>query len=191
MSTRLRIFISSSVYDKQDLLTQIYASLEGIGYEVWMSHKGTIPVDPKLTAFQNCLVAVDKCDLFLGIISGYYGSGIDGKENSITHQELSRAIQCNKLRWFLVNHDVLVVRNFVKALKRYEVNSGRNVCSELKLQQHDPITDMRVLTMYDEATRVDKPLKDRVGNWVQHYQTHHDVLQFIRTQLGDPSQYET
>ena len=31
------------------------------------------------TAFDNCLAAVDECDLFLGLITPDYGTGRDGK----------------------------------------------------------------------------------------------------------------
>lgn len=100
----LRLLVSSTVYGFEDLLDQVYAVLHGFGYEVWMSHKGTVPVDPGKTAFENCLEAVDRCDLFLSIITPFYGSGkVDG-ELSITHQELLRAIEKNKPRW-IVAHD--------------------------------------------------------------------------------------
>lgn len=189
MPTSPRILISSSVYDKEELLEQIYATLTGIGYEVWMSFKGTIPVDPNLSAFDSCLKAVEECDLFLGIITGFYGSGIDSSEDSITHRELSKAISMNKLRWFLVDQDVLVVRNFVKAINRFEQDQGVDVCSKLKLRQHDPISDMRVIKMYEEATRSDLALSHRTGNWVQHFRSSHDVLKFIQFQLGNPEKY--
>jgi hypothetical protein len=189
MPTRPTILISSSVYDKDDLLNQVFATLEGIGYEVWMSDKGTMPVDSKLNAFENCLQAVEKCDLFLGIISGYYGSGVEGANDSITHQELSKAIKLEKHRWFLVDHDVLVIRNFVKSIKSAEKKHNLEICSKLELRQHDPISDMRILKMYDEATRADLDLKHRVGNWVQHFKNAHDVLRFIGAQLGNPDKY--
>lgn len=189
MPSNPRILISSSVYDKEELLEQIYATLTGIGYEVWMSFKGTIPVDPNLSAFDSCLKAVEECDLFLGIITGFYGSGIDSSEDSITHRELSKAIGMNKLRWFLVDQDVLVVRNFVKAINRFEQDQGVDVCSKLKLRQHDPISDMRVIEMYEEATRSELALSQRTGNWVQHFRSSHDVLKFIQFQLGNPEKY--
>ena len=154
-----------------------------------MSDKGTMPVDPKLSAFDNCLIAVEKCDIFLGIISGFYGSGVDGSIDSITHQELSKAIKLEKRRWFLVDHDVLVIRNFVKSVKKAEEKHGVEICSKLELRQHDPISDMRILKMYDEATRADLDLKDRVGNWVQNFRTTTDVLRFISAQLGNPQRY--
>jgi len=58
-----------------------------------MSHKGTLPVFSTNTAFEDCLLAVEKCDLFLGIITPSYGSGIDKDSLSITHQELLKAIE--------------------------------------------------------------------------------------------------
>ena len=189
MQLKPRILVSSSVYDKADLLNQVFATLTGIGYDVWMSEKGTLPVDSSLQAFENCLRAVDKCDIFFGIISGFYGSGVDGTSDSVTHQELSMAIKLEKRRFFLVDHDVLVIRNFVKSVKRCEKKHGIDICSKLELRQHDPVSDMRILKMYDEATRADLELKDRVGNWVQPFRNSGDVLRFISAQLGDPQKY--
>lgn len=90
MSKLLAVMVSSTVYDKKGLLGRVYAILtESFGHEVWMSHKGTIPVNPNLHNFDNCLLAVEKCDLFLGIISPFYGTGIANKNSlSITHLEL-------------------------------------------------------------------------------------------------------
>ena len=41
---KLRILVSSAVYGYQAFLDRIYDLLVALGYEVWMSHKGTIPV---------------------------------------------------------------------------------------------------------------------------------------------------
>lgn len=183
------ILVSSTVYGNQDLLDQLYATLAGLGYNVWMSHAGTIPLNSELTAFQNCLLAVEKCDLFLGMISPYYGSGIDGANNSITHQELSKAIELQKRRWFLVHRDVITIRNFVKTIKRFEKKANLEICSQLELRQHDPISDMRVLSMYEEAARSDLALQARFGNWVQPYLNTHDVIKFVGSQLADPDSY--
>jgi hypothetical protein len=63
------IMVSSTVYGIEELPERMYTILTAFGYEVWMSHKGTLPVFSKLTAFQNCLKAVEKCHLFLGLLS--------------------------------------------------------------------------------------------------------------------------
>ncbi len=87
---KLTIMVSSTVYGIEELLDRIYTLLTAFGYEVWMSHKGTMPVFSNKSAFKNCIRAVDKCDLFLCLITPYYGSGVDGDGLSITHQELKK-----------------------------------------------------------------------------------------------------
>ena len=72
---KLTVLVSSTVYGIEELLDRVYTLLTSYGYEVWMSHKGTVPVRSDRTAFENCLAAVDECNLFLGIITPYYGSG--------------------------------------------------------------------------------------------------------------------
>lgn len=66
---KLKIMVSSTVYGIEELLDRVYTLLTSFGYEVWMSHKGTVPVFSNRTAFENCLQAVKDCDLFLGIIT--------------------------------------------------------------------------------------------------------------------------
>src|SRR5688500_17203520 len=100
---RLKLMLSSTVYGMEDRLDQIYGLLSGYGYQVWSSHKGSLPVLPGLSAFDTCLAAVDACDIFVGIIRPQYGSGVAAGENSITHRELSRAIKLGKPRFFLAD----------------------------------------------------------------------------------------
>ena len=66
--------VSSTVYGVEELLERIYALLTSFGYEVWMSHKGTVPVFSNQTTFENCIQAVINCDLFFGIITTSYGT---------------------------------------------------------------------------------------------------------------------
>lgn len=186
ISRKPTILISSTVYGREEMLDQVYSTLSGFGYEVWMSSNGTLPLSSGNTAFENCLIAVEKCDYFLGVINGYYGSGVDGSKDSITHQELLKAIKLRKKRWLLVHNDVLVVRQFVKAIKRLEKEQSIDVCSRLRLSRNDPISDMRILKMYESATRSSISLKRRVGNWVQGFRTTNDVLRFVAAQLSDP-----
>lgn len=179
--------VSTSVYGIEDLLDQVFAVLEGFGYEVWMSHKGTIPVNPGRSAFDNCLDAVEKCSGFLGIITGWYGSGFATGDLGITHRELLRAIELDKPRWFLVHHDVKVARLL---LNQFRLNDD-GTPKVLDFQKTPILSDIRVLDMYDSATRNDLPLPDRTGNWVQEYLTTQDALRFVNTQFGDLARLQT
>lgn len=180
---RPTIMVSSCVYGIEELLEQVFAILSGAGFTVWMSHKGTVPIDPAKSNFANCLAAVQDCDLFLGILTTRYGSGRDKTtgEPSITHQELVRALELNKPRWFLAHHELVFARRLLGDLG-YEDAAGRQ---QLKLVRRSAVDDLRVLDMYDAVIQAEKNLKDRVGNWAQPFATREDgnvfvVAQFLR-----------
>lgn len=181
--------VSSTVYGIEELLDLIYTLLSSFGYEVWMSHKGTVPVFSNQTAFENCLKAVETCNLFLGIITTSYGSGQDQDDpaqRSITHHEILKAIELNKPRWLLAHEHVVFARALLNNLG-FEKKRGRK---KLKLKKKSPLfDDLRILDLYEEAV-VDNeppdtiPLAERKGNWVQKFRTHEDGSLFVSAQFG-------
>lgn len=145
-----------------------------------MSHKGTMPVISTKTAFQNCLDAVERCDLFLGIITPSYGSGVASGQLSITHQEIRLAIKLNKPRWMLSHENVVFARRLLIDLQLWPLTS-----TSLKLKKGaKSISDLRVLQMYEEAIQNLIPLEERAGNWVQQFSSDEDVLLFATSQFS-------
>ena len=177
---RLTIMVSSAVYGIEELLDRIYTLLTAFGYEVWMSHKGTVPVFSNRSAFENCIAATENCDLFLGLITPHYGSGRDGDGLSITHQELKRAIALNKPRWLLV-HDHVV---FARQLLNHIGHRGEASRRKLPLAKNRIMDDLRVIDMYEEAILSEKPLKERKGNWVQVFRSDDDAALFATAQFS-------
>lgn len=90
---RPTVMVSSTVYRYEEFLDQLFGVLNGYGYNVWMSYKGTLPVDSGKSNFDNCLQAVEDCDVFLGMITPFYGSGVAKGQPSIKNQEMCRAIE--------------------------------------------------------------------------------------------------
>jgi hypothetical protein len=172
--------VSSTVYGVEELLDRIYTLLTTFGYEVWMSHKGTLPVYSHYSALQNCLHATEKCDLFLGLITPRYGTGIDGDGESITHQEMALAIRLNKPRWFLVHDHVVFARLLLNKLG-YKGKDGRK---GLSLEKNQILEDLRVIDMYERAIQDQMPLQERVGNWVQEFQSDDDAALFSTAQFS-------
>lgn len=175
------ILVSSTVYGIEELLDRIYTLLVAFGYEVWMSHKGTMPVRSERTAFENCLDAVENCDLFLGLITPQYGSGVDHEGLSITHREVRRAIELRKPRWILAHDHVVFARRllvdlgFKNSEQRHELSLKENASS---------IENLRVIDLYEEATRMSTALPDRQGNWVQKFQSDEDASLFVVAQFS-------
>ena len=177
---QLVIMVSSTVYGIEELLEKTYGVLTEYGYEVWMSHKGTVPVWPNLTAFENCHWAVENCDLFLSIITPQYGSGKEKKDSlSITHQELLKAIELNKPRWILAHDYVPFCRTLLRGLG-FDTAQKR---AALQLKPTPLIDDLRVVDMYEAAIRHELNLRDRTGNWVQKFVSPDDALLFASAQF--------
>lgn len=177
---KLIVMVSSTVYGIDELLERIYAILTRFGYEVWMSHKGTVPVISTQSAFDNCLHAVEQCDLFLSLITTHYGSGKeDANALSITHQELLQAIELNKPRWILAHDQVVFARTLLNNLG-YDDAKKR---SGLSLKKKSAIDDLRVIDMYEAAIRHDVQFADRKGNWVQKFVTPDDAQLYASAQF--------
>lgn len=181
------IVVSSAVYGQEALLDQIFAVLRGYGYRVWMSHKGTIPLDPSKTAFENCLAAVESADATLGIINGRYGSGRKGSELSITHREMLRAIDLEKPRFFAVHRDVIIARQLLRQFRQDRKGTPR---PHTYFKPTAILEDIRVLDLYDSATRASVALSERKGNWVQQYIDDAALLLFIESQFSDIKRFE-
>jgi len=175
------IMVSSTVYYQESFLDQVFAVLEGLGYTVWMSHAGTLFANPYLSAFDNCLQAVNACDLFIGIITGKYGSGKEGNGKSITHRELDRAISTGKPAWFLVHSDVAVARQLLRQFKK----NKKHLSWRFPFQSTPVLDDLRVLQMYEKAMRCDMPLRRRRGNWVQQFHYSTEAIRYIHSQFSD------
>jgi hypothetical protein len=177
------IMIASTVYGFERDLEQICATLRAFGYEVWNSHIGTLPVYPNMSALDSCIRAVSECDLFLSIIRPFYGSGIEEKGGlSITHREILKAIELDKLRWCLAHHHVVFAR---KILKQYMFDENEAPIPSFKFKKCSVMDDIKVIKMYNDAVRDDIPIEKRTGNWVHEFTKIDNILEFISAQFAD------
>ena len=191
----IRLMVASTVYHYQDQLKQICGVLStNDDYEIWNSHYGTMPTNPSKSNLENCLQAVRDCDVFLGIIRPFYGSGVVG-ERSITHEEICLAVSLNKPRWFLVNSHVTFARQLLRQFHR----EGQRLFQRTWKWKWRPLTfaetrvldDLRVIDMFDDATQSSIPVAQRRGHWVQEYSELGDALRNIEAQFRDAARVRT
>jgi hypothetical protein len=183
----IKVMISSSVYHSEELLRLCHATLTSYGYDVMCSPAGTLPINPRKSNLQNCLAAVDACDIFVGFIQPLYGSGRDkATGKSVTHLELERAIERNKLRYMLVHSRVVVARQLLLPIC-FDGNGVR-----LKDNAFQPrrgfFDDLGSIEMYHLAMDAysGKEWSERMNNWVQEYHEDREALKFLSTQFADP-----
>ena len=173
------VMVSSSVYGQEELLDRIYALLTALGYDVWMSHRGSVPTNSNETTLTSCLKAVENCDSFLGLITTHYGTTSAG-DISITHQEFRKAIELKKPRWFLVNDRVIFARQLLSKMG-YKTTEERH---RLGLETLSPyLSDLRIIDMYEEATERKIVDGQTQVKWVQKYYDTEDASIFAQTQF--------
>jgi hypothetical protein len=168
--------VGSTVYGFEDQLSQIAAQLTTLGYRVLCSHLGTIKVDPGISNLENCIKAVEECDLFLGVIRPFYGTGnIDGK--NITFEEIKRAIELKKPYWFLVHRDVVFARQLFRKMK---LKSGDEIIIE-----DNRFFDRRCIEIYEYVIQNHIPVTLRNGNWAQEFYRLDEMMVYVNAQFGD------
>lgn len=175
---KIKIMLSSTVYNFKTEIEQIYATLTGYGYEVLCSHMGTVYNVPGKSPEESCLLAVEECDFFFGIIYPFYGSGI-------THAEFKKAIELNKPRGFLAHHDVAFARQL---LMQFMIDAA-GAKTEFALTKKTPVMDdLRVIDMYNDAVGDGLPLNKRL--WAQEFYKYTlDGSAFVATQFGNKERF--
>jgi hypothetical protein len=181
MENKIKIMVASTVYNFEDNISTICAELSTMGYYVLNSHIGSLKVSPFNSNLENCLNAVRECDVFLGIIRPFYGSGnID--ELNITFEEIKLAMELNKPYWFLVHRDVVFARQLKKHL--YFFDELGNERKDVKIKKSS-VFDERTLDIYDHVIKEGSPIATRTGNWAQEFYRLDEALVYIKAQYED------
>jgi hypothetical protein len=172
----VKIMVGSTVYGFEDQLSQIVAQFNTLGYKVLNSHHGSIKVNPNLSNLDNCLKAVEECDLFLGIIRPYCGTGNIGEKN-ISFEEIKETIRLKKPYWFLIHRDVVYTRLLLKKMK---LKSGDEV-----LFTDNRLFDKRSIEMYEHVIKNHIDVTLRNGNWAQEFYRLDEMMVYINAQFTD------
>lgn len=145
-------------------------------YDILNSDNGSIKVNPKLSNLDNCIKAVEECDLFLGIIRPFYGTGNIGDIN-ITFEEIKKAIELKKPYWFLVHRDVVFARELFKYLT---LKSGDEI-----VVSRNKLFDPQTIEVYEYVIENHIPVTLRNGNWAQQFYRLDEMMTYITTQFTD------
>ena len=96
-----------------------------------------------------------------------------------THQELLKAIELNKPRWIMAHDHVVLARALIRGLGAKSAKA-RTALGFTKQAQLD---DLRVIDMYEAATRNDVRFQKPSGNWVQKFVSDEDALRYAVAQF--------
>jgi hypothetical protein len=92
LTTRPRVFLSSTIYDFADLRSALKFWLEELGYEVNASECNDFRKELDLNSYEACLKAIDNADYFILLIGSRAGGWFDEPSKvTITMQEYRHA----------------------------------------------------------------------------------------------------
>jgi hypothetical protein len=188
LRNHIKVFVASTVYNFQFELNAIYNYLDSLGYDVYMSHKGTILLDSRESNLKNCTNGVEECDVFVGIIRPDYGSGVlDEGGKSILHLEFETAYKRDIPRFVLADHRVVFTRALFKDSFFIEDKTSQKIDFDKISFENNKVLDTRTIRMYNMAIKdKDKPASRRTGNWVQEYVSLDDILLHLESQFKYP-----
>ena len=183
----IKVFVATTVYNFESDLNTIYELLDNLGYDVYMSHKGSFPLNSKFSNLKNCTNGVEDCDVFVGFIRPSYGSGVLEKgAKSITHQEFETAFNRNIPRFILADYRVPIIRDFFRGGIFNKSTKNKILLDEVSFVDNK-VMDSRCIEMYNEAIKdKERPASKRTGNWVQSYIDIRDITLHIESQFKYP-----
>jgi hypothetical protein len=184
----IKVFVASTVYNFEYVLRQVYELLDSYGYDVCMSHMGTILLDSSKSNLDNCINAVNECDVFIGFIRPDYGSGVLEKGGkSITHFEFETAYQREIPRFVLADYRVVFTRSLFRESFVVEDSTSKRIDFDQISFENNKVMDTRCIRMYNEAIKdKEKPASKRTGNWVQEYISYDDIKMHLESQFKYP-----
>jgi len=183
----IKVFVASTVYNFQTELNKIYELLDGFGYDVLNSHKGTFLIDSSESNLQNCIDGVNECDVFVGFIRPDYGSGVLEKGGkSITHIEFETAVSRKIPRFIMADYRVTFTRSLIRKAE-VEFNGNKLAINSDRINFNDnKIMDIRCVQLYEEMIKDKIPPISRKGNWVQEYVNLEDIRLHLDSQFKYP-----
>jgi hypothetical protein len=199
-----KVFISSTIYDFQDLRSSLKYYLEELGYEVNLSDFNDFRKEVSDNSYSACLRAVEEADYFI-LLVGTRTGGIWSKETgtTITQEEYRVAYkqaQNGKTRILaFVRNEVWTIKEDRKALadllRDTHVADGEiSADSAKKLANHASkfATDAdRIFNFINEIARTSemkKAIQDGAllppANWVHCFKTFGDIVDALRIQMN-------
>lgn len=207
--------ISSTVHYFEDQIDQIDTFFKSLGYETIVSKCGSVFADPRYGNFPDCLLAVEECDVFFGIIRPNCGSGQVG-EYCVTFEEFKKARELNKPSWYVVDYRVTYAKELLHLLTlkpdisinigsvkvkellhmlfikhKKSIDSGYYKVLDLFESKYKKEFDPLCLAMLDYVDK--KDIKDywaRRNHWRHEFHQLTDITSYINNQFGNYQRIE-
>lgn len=192
-----KVFISSTIYDFQDMRSALKYWLEEFGYDVLMSECCDFDKDSSKNSYDACLGTIMGCDYFILLIGGRVGGWYD-KSISITRKEYQTAYDAaqqghiKRIFSFVRQSiwDVLEDRqSLVKVLEEMDIKKNGQCVDKKRIVYHDSKLAEEVehiKNFMDEVARKSEFKKGEKPNfnWINGFNSFEDIVNVLTIELG-------
>jgi len=163
MSRPPGLFVSSTCFDLRQIRADIIDFATSLGLEPVLSEYNSFPIDPDLSAVENCIRAVEeRADILLLIVGRRYGSIVSGNK-SVTNLEYTRAR--------------------AKGIPIY-VFVQRSIVEMLELWRGNPTMDFSAVVESPLVFGFVDQLRHSEGVWAFTFDLAQDIIVAMRRQLA-------
>ena len=205
MKSKPSIFISSTIFDFEDLRSALKHWLEEQEYEVLLSEANDFPVERSTDSYQACLNAIDRCDYFILFIGSRVGGVFDKNEEiSIAREEYRRAYELSqkgkiKIISFVrktvwnYRHSQKELETFLIEEFRYRKELDETDIKKILNRPSDFATQAKkIISFIDEVARIEEMKKasvdnktDRpVSNWIHAFSTFKEITDCLKIEFA-------
>jgi hypothetical protein len=204
MSSRPKVFISSTIYDFRDLRSCLRHYLLSLGFEPILSEYNDFSGPIEQNSYNTCMAAISSCKYFILLIGSRVGGLYDRSDRiSITRHEYRLAYELLKTGQLkiltFVRRSLWDVKEDRKALIKYLEDDWRTE-KELSDDEIDTIamhpsqfitTAKTVFAFIDEVAKKDEMQAFEkvggsrpIGNWIYQFHDFTEIVDALRTQLN-------
>ena len=156
-----KVFVSSTCYDLKQMRQDIEGFITSYGYDAILSEKHSVTYNIKDTLEDDCYNELSLSDMLIGIIGGRYGSeSLDNSGNSVSMNEMLKAIELNKQAYIFIDRHVhteyyTYIRNVGKEIEYAYVDNIKifDFISQLKSKTNIVINDFSTASDITDCLR--------------------------------------
>lgn len=190
------IFISSTIYDFQDLRSALKYWLDENGFETQLSEYNDFQKDVTLNSYDACLQSIENCDYFVLLIGSRRGGLYPGENKSITQKEYEKAYELAKQG--RIKKIIIFIRQSVWDIKEDRKALAKTISSINQKGDKDHISDsivnhnssilqdaesiisfINTVTRNKEAKNAEKPIM----NWIHVFRSFSEIIEALKVEL--------
>lgn len=199
MQKKPKVFISSTIFDFNDLRSSLKYWLEEMGFDVQLSNFNDFDKDTSDNSFDACLKSIESCQYYILFIGGRVGGYYEGKKISITQKEYQKAYSLaiqNKIKIIsFVRKELWDIRSDRSLLKKYLQNilltkyeDSSEEINQIYNHKSDFVNDAKFIFNFIKEVSRNEEMKSGIQgkselpkhNWIHTFSNFEEIIMALK-----------